>query len=245
MVISNALSDPGAYTLTSGFEIQGALRSLSTEQRLIQLRVPAGHTSILTTLLHIDPERSALTFDGTSDPGLLKHIVAAEKLYFEASQNGIHISFRTGPAESCLFEGRPALRLPFPAELVRVQRRDAFRVATPVAAPALCTIPLPQGAVTLPLEDLSTGGLGASDAAHEVPADIGQIFPDCLLTLPGTDPIPVTLRLVHVREFERAGKQLRNLGLAFEGLRGAALARVQRYITAQEREALARSRGFG
>ena len=244
-MISNALSDPSAYILTTEFEVRGALRSLATEQRLIQLRVPAGHTSVLTTLLHIDPDQSALTFDGTSDPSLLRHILAAEKLHFEASQNGVHISFRTGPAESCLFEERPALRLPLPAELVRVQRRDAFRIATPVGKPALCTIPLPQGAVTLPLEDLSTGGLGASDAAREVPTDIGQIFSDCLLTLPGSDPIPVTLRLVHVREFERAGKQLRNLGLAFEGLRGGALARIQRYISTLEREALARNRGFG
>ena len=241
---SNATPSSSAYALTTEFEILGVLRSLAADQRLIHLRAPAGNASVVTTLLHIDPEKSALTFDGTADPGVLRPILAAERLHFEASQNGVHVSFKCGPAESLLFEERPALRLPFPAELIRVQRRDAFRVATPVNSPVLCTIPLEDGPVTLPLEDLSTGGLGASDAAHAVPATIGQVFNGCRLDLPDTDPLEVTLRLVHIREFERAGKQLRSLGFAFEGLRGAASARVQRYITALEREALARNRGF-
>lgn len=232
------------YALTSELDILGVLRSLATEQRLIHMRAPSGQGSILTTLLRIDSDKRTLIFDGSSDPGLSRQILAAERLYFEASQDGVHVNFKTGPAAACSYDDRPALRLPYPDELVRVQRREAFRVATPAGNPVVCTIPLEDGPIKLPLEDLSSSGLGALDAANQMTGTIGQVFKGCTLALPGSGPMEVTLRLVHIREFERANKQLRSLGFAFEGLRGPALARVQRYVSTLEREALARNRGY-
>ena len=232
------------YALTSQLDILDVLRSLVLDNRLIHMRAAGDDASILTTLLHIDSEKEALVFDGSSDESLCQQILNAKKLFFEASQNGIHISFATGPASSCSYQDRPALSLPYPAELVRVQRRDSYRVATPQNNPVLCTIPLEEGPVTLSLEDLSGTGLGASDPAHELQGVIGQSFPGCTLALPGSEPLKVVLRLVQMREFERAGKQTRHVGLAFENLRGAPLARIQRYVSTLEREALARSRGF-
>jgi len=217
---------------------------LSADQRLIHLSDPTGQTSILTTLLHSDSDKGTLIFDGTSDEALSRQITAAKTLHFEASENGVRISFKTGPATSCIFEDRPALLLPVPDEVIRVQRREAFRVATPVNNPVLCTILTPNGEITLPLEDLSSTGLGAADPAGEFTANVGEIFPDCTLELPEAGPIRITLRFVHLREFERSGKVHRHLGFAFEGLRGAALARIQRFVSVLERETLARSRGF-
>jgi len=225
-------------------EILGALRALAAEQRLIQLRAPSGQASILTTLLHIDSKKGTLFFDGTSEAGLLKQILAADILHFSASENGIHISFSSGPAVACSFDDHPALRLPVPSELVRVQRRDTFRVATPVNNPVLCKIPVESGTATLPLKDLSVTGLGASDPDRAVTSSIGDILAGCTLHLPELEPVQVTLRLVHIREFEHADKQQRSLGFAFESLRGAALARIQRFVSTLEREALARNRGW-
>ncbi|WP_397476119.1 flagellar brake protein [Pusillimonas sp.] len=232
------------YALTSQLDILDVLRSLALENRLIHMRATGGDASILTTLLHIDSKKEALIFDGSSDDKLSRQMLDAEKLHFEASQNGVHVSFATGPATSRLYQDRPALNLPYPAELIRIQRRDTFRVATPQNNPVLCTIPVENGAVTLSLEDLSGTGLGASDSANQLEGVVGQIYSGCTLALPGSEPLEITLRLVQMREFERAGKQLRHLGFAFENLRGAALARIQRYVSTLEREALAKSRGF-
>lgn len=232
------------YALTSQLDILDVLRSLLLENRLIHMRASGVDASILTTLLHIDSKEETLIFDGSSNDELSAQMRGAKKLHFEASQNGVHVSFATGPATLTLFEDRPALKLPYPAELVRIQRRDAFRVATPQNDPVLCTIPLENEAVTLSLEDLSGTGFGLCDSANQLEGTVGQIFGGCSLALPGTEPVKITIRLVQVREFERAGKQLRHLGFAFENLRGAALARIQRYVGTLEREALARSRGY-
>lgn len=232
------------YALTSQLDILDVLRSLALENRLIHMRVAGGDTSILTTLLHIDSAEESLIFDGSSDESWAQQIEKAQNLSFEASQNGVHISFTTGPATLCSYDERPAFRLPYPTELIRVQRRDAFRVATPQNKPVLCTIPMDEGAIVLQLADLSSTGLGAVDASFEVDGAIGTIYRNCRLELPGDEPLNVTLRLVQVRDFERANKHLRHLGFAFEGLRGATLARIQRYVSKLEREALARSRGF-
>lgn len=238
------------YALTSQLDILDVLRSLALDNRLIHMRVADmrvadGDASILTTLLHIDSATESLIFDGSSDESWSKKIENAQTLFFEASQNGVHISFSTGPATSCFYDERPALRLPYPTSLIRIQRRDAFRVATPQNPPVTCTIPLDEGTVMLQLEDLSSTGLGALDASLEFDGIIGDIYEDCRLKLPGDEPLNVTLRLVQVRDFERANKQLRHVGFAFEGLRGSALARIQRYVSKLERAALARSRGFG
>jgi len=237
-------SDSKAFTLTTELEVLGALRTLATEQRLIQLRVPSVQASILTTLLHIDSKNDALIFDGTSDASLSRQIFAAEKLHFEASESGVHISFQSGPAASLTFEDRPALRMPVPAELVRVQRRENFRVATPLSNPVLCAIPQKTGLINLPLSNLSATGMGASDPGHALISDVNDIISDCRLLLPAIGPVDVTLRLVHIRVFEHADKPQRNLGFAFENLRGAASARIQRYVSTLEREALARNRGW-
>src|SRR5690606_15988100 len=178
------------------------------------------------------------------DPALERQILSAEKLYFDASQDGVHISFSTGQAVSCAFDNLPALRLPIPVELTRIQRRDAFRVATPINNPILCTVPVAEGLITLALEDLSSGGLAASDNARQFDPTIGRTYPECVLQWADSEPLKVTLRLVHVRKFERAGKEQHSLGFAFENLRGATLTRIQRYISTLERAALARSRGF-
>lgn len=240
-----AIADYSRFVLTSSFEILGALRSLASEQRLIHLRVPTGQASILTTLLHIDRKGETLVFDGSSDAALSKQIIAAQTLHFDASENGVRVSFKTGPAKAHTHEGRPALQLPVPQELIRVQRRENFRVSTPVNTPVLSAIPLPDGTVaTLPLEDLSASGLGASDPDSQFPGAEGDIFPGCTLYLPDSGPVEITLKLVRIREFERAGKQLRSLGFAFEDLRGATLNRIQRYVSILERDKLARSRGF-
>lgn len=232
------------YALTSPLDIQGVLKSLAKEQRLIQLHVPSG-ASILTTLLKIEPETGTLVFDGSSDASLEKHISSAKKLYFDVTQDGVHISFTIeGGATLCSFENMPALRLPIPAELIRIQRRDAFRVATPINNPVLCSIPVDNGAITLPLEDLSSGGLAASDNSQQFDRTVGKLYPGSLLRLPESEPLDVTLRLVHVRKFDRAEKEQYSLGFAFEYLRGSTLTRIQRYISALERAALARSRGF-
>lgn len=232
------------YTLSSEFEIYGVLRALASEQRLIQMSVPPSDASMLTSLLHIDGADNSLIFDGTSDPNLLRPILAAKALNFEASQGGVRISFKSGPATTCTWDERPALKLPPPTELMRLQRREAFRVATPVSNPVICAIPVKDGTVRLTLEDLSSSGIGASDPGHELDASLGQVFSGCRLEIPGSDPIEVTLRLAQMRDFERANKQMRHLGFAFVNLRGSALARIQRYVTQLEREALARSRGF-
>ena len=241
----SAVEPTSRYALTSQLDILDVLRTLALEHRLIHMQVAGGATSILTTLLHIDPAGESLIFDGSSDESWSQQVEKARKLYFEASQNGVHIAFTSGPATTCSYDERPALRLPYPTELIRVQRRDAFRVATPQHKPVLCRVPLDEGAVVLQLEDLSGTGLGTVDSSLEFDGTVGKVYPKCLLELPDDEPLNVTLRLVQVREFERANKQLRHLGFAFENLRGAALARIQRYVSALEREALARSRGFG
>lgn len=217
---------------------------MASEQRLIQLRVPVGQNSILTTLLKIDSANDALIFDGTSDPSLTRQICTATSLQFEASENGVRISFTAGPAELCSLDDRPALRLPVPSEVTRVQRREAFRVATPQNDPVLCTVPLDSELISLPLLDLSSTGLGASDPQQKITINAGEVLTGCQLCIPKSEPITVNLRLIHLREFERADKKIRKAGFAFENLRGNALVRVQRYISTLEREALARTRGW-
>ncbi|MEW5893847.1 MAG: flagellar regulator YcgR PilZN domain-containing protein [Pseudomonadota bacterium] len=50
---------------------------------------------------------------------------------FSTRHENVQIQFTAGLARRVELEGRPAYRLPFPAALLRFQRREFYRVETP------------------------------------------------------------------------------------------------------------------
>jgi c-di-GMP-binding flagellar brake protein YcgR len=203
----------------------------------------------VTTILDMDADAGTLLLDCSIDPAQNQRILAAKRIRFETTLDKIRIVFVTEHIESGLYEGRPALRCAIPATLVRLQRREYYRMETPVASPVRVGIPLlleGGGALeSFTVSDISVGGLAILDNKLLLTNSLGQKLTGCSLGLP--DGV-VTTTLIVRNAIELTllnGKHSRRIGCEFFDLSRGSLANVQRYITKLERERNARVAGLG
>ena len=177
-------------------------------------------------------------------------MVAATGISFETSLDKIRILFASALVEECNHGGTPALKIAVPETLIRLQRREYYRMTTPVSNPVRVTIPLPPalgGADTpFPLADISCGGIAILDNKLILGETIGRDYPGCRIDLPDVGIVTTTLQIRNSLDMTLLNNKLnRRLGCQFVDLPRSMLAHVQRYITRLERERNARMAGLG
>ncbi|MEZ2311126.1 flagellar brake protein [Paraburkholderia sp. RCC_158] len=115
------------FGLRNPLEIGTFLRLLATRQDF--LTADYGNGQIITRVLDIDAKSKTFTFDyGASKTG--NHaVLAASKLRFSALPDGVKVNFTTGKPHEISRDGIAAFEVELPQVLIRVQRREYFRVA--------------------------------------------------------------------------------------------------------------------
>ncbi len=241
-------NDP--HTLTAPLEIQSVLRNVQRQRSLLHVHVPNSVTAMISTVLDVDADKGLLIFDISADNATNRRVETATRILVEASLDKIHVRFACGQVKACDFEGKPALCAPLPAALSYLQRRDFYRINTPVTNPVLCKVPVHENnrakMVSLPIGDISGGGIGVYDDHHLPDISMGTIYNNCEINLPDVGVITVNLRIQHASTQELpSGKTRVRLGCSFVRPSGPTLNMVQRYVGKLERELIAKRRGFG
>jgi len=237
--------DLAPYTLTDASEILAVLRAIDERNTPLQIRIHADQAPVPSSLLEMDAGAASLVLDNPAGRAFGRQAESAESVRVHASLDRVHIQFDATPVLPCVHQDREALRAPLPSRLIRVQRRDYFRVGIPVSHPVLCHVPLARGTAELPLVDISAGGVALYDDAGQLQHVRGTIYQNCAITLSGIGTVTVTLRIAYVQQQTLPnGKRRCRVGCAYVDPRGLTLNTIQRYVTKLEREALARERGF-
>lgn len=231
--------------ISSRSQIVALLHSIQARNPLVTLAIPERAESFVTSVLDLDEEQNTLVVDGSPNRILNEALVEAERISFETTLDKVRILFSSTCISSCLYDGRPALLLKIPDRLVRLQRREFYRVPTPLVDPVRCVIPLTEelghGAVTLPILDISCGGIAVIEEKQVLDETIGRQYDDCRIELPGVATVVTGLQVRDCEELVLAnGKRRRRVGLKFVNLSNSMLAAVQRYIMKLEREQNAR-----
>lgn len=243
--------DPGdLHTLTSPLEIQSVLRNVKLNRALVHIYIQGQNTSAITSILDVNAKTSLVTFDALNDASLNQQIQQAQKLIAQTSLDRIQVKFICPPVSPCDFDDKPAFQAATPAAMSYLQRRDAYRIETPVATPVICTITVSTNQQTrkfkLPLADISNGGVGLYDELQLPETSIGTVYEDCQISLPNVGSLNIALRIQYLTEQPLTnGKPRLRLGCAFVSPSGTAINMVQRYTGRLERELLAKKRGFG
>jgi c-di-GMP-binding flagellar brake protein YcgR len=246
----NNAGDMERYTVHSRREIISLLRNVGARNQLVRMQPDGSGDAVVTSILHVDDENNSVVIDSAPSRLANERILESAAVSFETVLDNIRMLFSAASVESCDFEERPALLIPVPATLIRLQRREFYRVLTPIATPVKCAIPVLDEStktavpVTVALANVSAGGIGVVDDGKKIMPDIGKSFPNCRIDIPGS-PIAVTLQLRNAQELTLSnGKQVRRLGFMFIDPASSVLASVQRYITKIEREQNARKSGM-
>ncbi|MGN6388868.1 MAG: flagellar brake protein [Burkholderiaceae bacterium] len=228
------------YRIHSRREIASILRGIAAQKQLVRLTID-GNDSVITSILDVDEPADTVVVDCAPDPEFNARIAAARRAGFDTTLDQISIRFESEGLRECLYEERPALAMSLPRSLIRLQRREFYRVETPRMNPLRCTIQIPpeggRRSVTLPLQNVSGGGIAMIDEDNLLHAAVGMGFQDCRIELPNRTFLVVDLQIRNIREVKlQNGKTVRRLGCLFSELPKPMLAAVQRYITKLERE---------
>jgi c-di-GMP-binding flagellar brake protein YcgR len=251
VAVTPPIRDEERYLVTSKLEILALLSSLKEQRGLILMRLHNGAEAIVTTILNIDAENNSMVIDNSAQDSFNQHAAKAEHIRFEATLNKIRIAFSSAQASPCVMDNQPALRIAFPQSLIRVQRRDAYRIDLPSSDPIKCTITLPATAaakirsVALDIKDLSSGGMALIDNQHVLGDAAGVFYRDCHAEFPGVGAISTTLQVVRIIEEPLADdKKRRVLGCQFVNLPNPMLILVLRFIGMTERRTSAKWHGY-
>jgi flagellar brake protein len=247
--MSNTSEDLSQYRVHSRREIVSLLRSISDRNQLVSMRADGGD-NLVTSVLEVDEDNDLVVVDLA--PGKLtnQRLLESENVTFETVLDSIRILFFSGEMQECLFEDRPALCTAIPKSLIRLQRREHFRVSTPVANPLKCVVPKPNetGGVTsvmVVLKNISGSGVGVIDEKQMLDNTIGTIYKNCKIDIPGGPPVVATLQVRNSLDQNLpSGKTVRRLGCMFVDLPNISMANIQRYITKLERERNAKATGM-
>lgn len=236
------------YLLRSKGEIKFVLRALLDGGSNITVHFNEGKDFLLTTLVAVDDD--GITLDYGSSGEMNRKVQTAAKVFCVTTLDKVKIQFVLAGLKSIVVDGRPAFRAAFPESLLRLQRREYYRLTTPIARPMKCQLPMPQAdgdtaAVELNLIDISGGGLAMMVPPEGLALEPGAEFANCRIELPEVGIVVARLQVRNIFEVTlRNGSRVTRVGCQFINLPGPMLTLVQRYIIKIERERKARETGL-
>ncbi len=249
---TNPFPEPDApelerFMVYARVEIISMLRQLGEQGVLTTVYYDRHAGFAVTALLAVNPDFEEVIFDVPADQLATRRLLAAEELVFVTFIDQIKVQFRARKAEATLHENKPAFRVRLPPEVLRLQRRDFFRVKTPIGKPALCLVPYtdanaaegedssPKTYEKLTLLDISIGGMALMSYPDKFALPLGKIIEGCYLDLPGIGQVTVSLKVKHVDQVPR-DERARRVGCEFVQLAPQARMMLQRYVNKLDAE---------
>jgi flagellar brake protein len=238
------------YRVQSRREILALLRQIGEKNQLVRMLVNGEADVCVTSILDVDADEDMLVLDRSIDRDQHRRVLAASRVSCETSLDKIRILFKVENPREITYEGSVAVGVDIPETLVRLQRREFYRMETPVTNPVKLVLSLPEelggGSATLPLADISCGGIAFMDNKLVLGDAMGRTFENCRLDLPDVGPVVTSLEIRNMHDVTLLNnKSARRYGCMFVGISRGNLANVQRYITKLERERNARLAGLG
>ncbi|MEO5701539.1 MAG: flagellar biosynthetic protein FliO [Casimicrobiaceae bacterium] len=136
-------------------------------------------------VLAINPDFEEVVLDIGAEARANARLLRAPHLLVMSQLAQIRIQFWTGRAGATMFEDQPALRVRLPTELLRVQRRQYYRVRVPARVNLSCLLP-PMHAADPPVRarvvNLSCGGAAITDLPVAMRVEPGTQLQPCRLT---------------------------------------------------------------
>jgi c-di-GMP-binding flagellar brake protein YcgR len=245
-LFQDALSEEYArYLVHSRQEIAQILRAVMRQNEIVTAYFNQGQEFFLTSLLEVDPDAGCLLLDCGPDAGANRRALASTKFIFVTNQNRIKIQFSTTSLEQIDLKGRPAFRTQFPASLLKLQRREYYRLVAPIRAPLRCIAPDVAGErIEAEVADISVGGVGISGFPATIALTEGLLLPNCRIALPEEGTVVAALEIRNVQKTtRRSGLTVVRAGCVYVGIPAPHEAMIQRYIIRIDRERRALVRG--
>jgi len=241
----NITDEHAKYLVSSRQEIVQILRALSRQNEMVTAYFNQGNAFFLTSVIDADSTTGELIIDCGSEADTNRRALAADKIVFVTNLDRIKIQFSTTALTQISHQARPAFRVILPTSLLKLQRREYYRLIAPMRAAIHCIIPDLGGAKhEVSVVDISVGGVGLSGLPPEVALEKGQLLSECRILLPEEGTIVSSLEVRNQQQSTlRSGELVLRAGCFFVDIPAAHQAMIQRYIIRIDRERRALVRG--
>lgn len=227
------------FTIRNRKEIIFILDDLAKQRPALTLTAKDG-TSTLTAVLGVDVDDNCVYFDIGPSEKTNEHILNSEDLRF-STQTGVRVRWHAAGITLVELQDGMAFSIEIPEEIVRIQRREYFRLSTPRGDKGLiCKIQLGEtGVMNVPVVDMSVGGVGLSLRGEIPPAfQKGSVLQGCSIEFPAVGAVSFSLKVCGIFSSNKtaSGEQVHHLGTEFVSLGRGASNVVQRYMIQLESE---------
>jgi len=239
------------FLLDSQQEVLFYLNVLAKRHSIFTVYINEGQQFFPTSIVAIDESTGNLFLEPANDNEGSDHAQSARQITLVTKLDRVKIQIRLPALKQAKHQGQSVLAAPIPDTILRLQRREFFRLELPLAAPIYCKLATHgsdgiQKIFELMLSDISGGGvclIGAIALAEHFRRD--ALFQQCRLEIPEEGVIQVNLRVRKTVEMsDRSGEHNLRIGCEFVNLPSMRLAFIERYITRIERERKARDSGL-
>ncbi|MDO9204352.1 flagellar brake protein [Methylotenera sp.] len=211
------------------------------------LKVSFKHDVCLTNIISVDVKNHAVYLDIGLDDAFNSRLLASHQVVF-SKDNGIRIKWTSTNISLATLKDGKAIKIAIPQTLMRLQRREFFRLATPIVNPLPCLIPVSDEAnpdldrtLELTLVDVSLGGIGV---IYADPLDsrlvIGASFNQCKISFPEVGETSLTLQVRNITKVTlKDGVIKHRIGLQFIAPSRGNEGLINRYTYNLERQVMA------
>jgi c-di-GMP-binding flagellar brake protein YcgR len=231
-------------TIRNRREIIFLLRGLIKRGERISVLFQEGKQSFLTVVLDVSDKNDQLYFDVSGSNEINQLFLKAEQCTFATFVEGIRIQFSVAKSKEMTLHGERVFAAALPGSMLRLQRREFYRLHLPTIKPFTCRIRRGTPEETLlPLHDVSVGGIGLRSS--RLP-DYEQLekLDNCWIDLHEGGMINVTLEVRYISEItSHAGRPHWHLGCKFVNLSPLNETLIQRFMGRVEAEIRALSAG--
>jgi c-di-GMP-binding flagellar brake protein YcgR len=236
------------YLLYSMAEIVAVLRSVLKKKTLFTVYFDQGRYFFLTSIVAFQANNTELVLDIGSDKETNAKALEAKDLICSGVVDKVKIQFCLGSLRHTEYLERSAFVSAMPDKLLRLQRREFFRLSIPAVKPIRLRTTLGPDAqpIDVPLLDISGGGVSLMISLDKASLlEKGMMLENCKIMLPDEGLLVVQLCVRNMFGVtSQSGLHYVRVGCEFVNLSPLHLSAVQRYITHIERERNARLSGF-
>ncbi|MFZ2161870.1 MAG: flagellar brake protein [Sideroxyarcus sp.] len=226
------------YLITNPREIASILHDIALRKSRVALYYNEGISMVLTLILAVD--ENGVWIDAASNPQDNRLIERSKRIIFVSTHNQAKVQFVAGDVVLGTYEDAPAFSMGLPRKLLRLQRRDYYRLITAETGALNCIIhPVANQAMQqeVTVMDISIGGVALVCEQTGVELQPGMVYEHCQIELPGVGTVETAIEVKNAFEItDRSGKVKRRAGCVFVKPDGKTSMLLQRYVAQMQQQ---------
>jgi c-di-GMP-binding flagellar brake protein YcgR len=221
------------FTITSKREIAFILSSLVAHGEPMTMLFNNGAESFITILLDVDDEAGLVIFDWGGSEEINVRFLRGSGGTLLCHPRGIRVQCHLERVRKVTYGGRLAFVADLPSVMLRMQRREFFRLNLPMSQQPLCCLePSSSTPLTLPIQGLSIDGLSFTEAPEAFARfDPLTRIPRCVFDLGEFGVVECGVEVRYIAQVaSRTGGLIGRMGCHFFDIHSGTQAHIQRYM---------------